>query len=287
MTMPCLVSNVVMVTLWKYLASPLRVHGLYCQDHEKQRSDRSFSCTLRCDAILLCRNVPLVIVLWWTTRYFRAAAHDPEFLCTSQAAENDYKRRTVLPPCVHAIAVNHATAAQNPQEGFLQGDGSLTIRLRVRLLFLVLHVYTTADLAAHRGFGVVNVQADQKPQQYSHHCVGTAAADGDPSGASAASTPLADEERIDEGRGIDDEDAGRRGGGRSSEKKGSATHRNGSLPCFTLEVLQCTSLEELEKMIARVLGDGVESSDIRLWVITQPVTDAPLAPRELLRCVHG
>lgn len=202
---------------------------------------------------------------------------------TPQAVECDYERRLVPPP-----PPVRSTAAQNPQEGFLQGDGSLTIRLRVRLLFLVLHIYTTADLAAHRGFGVVNVQADQKPEHYSHGCGGTAAAaaDGGPPGGSAAGSPPADEERMGDGRGMGGEDVGGGDDGEKSKKKCPTTRCDGSLPCLTLEVLQCTSLEELEKMVARVLGDDVESPDIRLWVITQPVTDAPLAPRELLRCVY-
>lgn len=98
----------------------------------------------------------------------------------------------------------------------------------------MLHVYTTSDLVAHRGFGVVNVRATENPEHY-------------------------------------------------FKSKYDDTVFDGSLPCLAFEVLQCTSLEELEKMVARALG-GVAPSDIRLWVITQPYTDAPLAPRELLRC---
>lgn len=37
------------------------------------------------------------------------------------------------------------------------------MRLRVQLLFLTAHVYTTADLASHRGFGVVPVRGNDKP----------------------------------------------------------------------------------------------------------------------------
>ena len=45
-------------------------------------------------------------------------------------------------------------------------DGSLTVRLRLRLLFLTAHVYTTADLASHRGFGVVPVRGNDQPYHY-------------------------------------------------------------------------------------------------------------------------
>lgn len=37
------------------------------------------------------------------------------------------------------------------------------MRLRVRLLFLTAHVYTTADLASHRGFGVVPARGNDQP----------------------------------------------------------------------------------------------------------------------------
>lgn len=52
--------------------------------------------------------------------------------------------------------------SQDPEEGFLLG-GAATVRLRVSLLFLTAHVYTTADLASHRGFGVVPVRGDDQP----------------------------------------------------------------------------------------------------------------------------
>ena len=57
----------------------------------------------------------------------------------------------------------------------------------------------------------------------------------------------------------------------------------GPLPCLTFEVLRCTTVEEMEKLVAIAL-DVPSIDDIRLWVITQPLTDAPLAPRQLLRC---
>lgn len=57
----------------------------------------------------------------------------------------------------------------------------------------------------------------------------------------------------------------------------------GPLPCLTFEVLRCTTLEEMQNLIADTLG--TDSSDIRLWVISQPLTDGPLAPRQLLRYV--
>lgn len=56
----------------------------------------------------------------------------------------------------------------------------------------------------------------------------------------------------------------------------------GPLSCLTFEVLRCTTLEEMEKMVATALG-VTWPRDIRLWVITQPTTDCPLAPRQLLR----
>lgn len=40
------------------------------------------------------------------------------------------------------------------------------MRLRLRLLFLTAHVYTTADLASHRGFGVVPVRGNDQPYHY-------------------------------------------------------------------------------------------------------------------------
>lgn len=52
--------------------------------------------------------------------------------------------------------------SQDSEEGFLK-DGSLTVRLRIRLLFLTVHVYTMADLASHRGFGVVAVRGNDRP----------------------------------------------------------------------------------------------------------------------------
>lgn len=57
----------------------------------------------------------------------------------------------------------------------------------------------------------------------------------------------------------------------------------GPLPCLTFEVLRCTTLEDMESLVARTLK--VDSNEIRLWVITQPLNDAPLAPRQLLRYV--
>lgn len=75
--------------------------------------------------------------------------------------------------------------------------------------------------------------------------------------------------------------------GRSSpgeKKRNTSTPAKGGgpLPCITFEVLRCTTLEEVEGLIARTLG--VEREGIRLWVISQPFTDGPLAPRQLLRC---
>lgn len=52
--------------------------------------------------------------------------------------------------------------SQDPEEGFLH-EGAATVRLRVQLLFLTAHVYTTADLASHRGFGVVPVRGNDQP----------------------------------------------------------------------------------------------------------------------------
>lgn len=62
----------------------------------------------------------------------------------------------------------------------------------------------------------------------------------------------------------------------------SSAPAGGPLPCLTFEVLRCTTLEEMESLVAQTLK--VDPSEIRLWVITQPLTDAPLAPRQLLRC---
>lgn len=53
-------------------------------------------------------------------------------------------------------------ADQDAEEGFLK-DGKFTVRLRVRLLYVMAHVYTTADLASHRGFGVVPVRGNDQP----------------------------------------------------------------------------------------------------------------------------
>lgn len=73
-------------------------------------------------------------------------------------------------------------------------------------------------------------------------------------------------------------DASRRG--HAGESSGAPD--GGPLPCLTFEVLRCTTLEEMESLVARTLG--VDVNEIRLWVITQHLTDSPLAPRQLLRC---
>lgn len=65
-------------------------------------------------------------------------------------------------------------------------------------------------------------------------------------------------------------------------EKSTSASVGGPLPCLTFEILRCTTLEEMETLVARTLK--VDSNEIRLWVITQPFTDSPLAPRQLLRC---
>lgn len=73
-------------------------------------------------------------------------------------------------PCgIAVLIISHvgtfSCVSQDTEAGFLT-DGSLTVRLRIRLLFLTVHVYTTADLASHRGFGVVAVRGRDQPFHY-------------------------------------------------------------------------------------------------------------------------
>eukprot|EP00752_Nemacystus_decipiens_P006037 g5450.t1 len=146
------------------------------------------------------------------------------------------------------------TVFEDPEEGFLQG-GAATVRLRVQLLFLTAHVYTTADLASHRGFGVVPVRGNDQPLHFHGKSEGGQDHFRDvPAGCS-------DTRRKHAGECGDAPDGG-------------------PLPCLTFEVLRCTTLEEMESLVARTLNVG--SNEIRLWVITQHLTDAPLAPRQLL-----
>ncbi|CAM9309707.1 unnamed protein product [Scytosiphon promiscuus] len=134
---------------------------------------------------------------------------------------------------------------QDTQEGFLK-DGMFTVRLRVRLLYLMAHVYTTADLASHRGFGVVPVRGNDRPFHFHGE------------------------------RG-----AKRQGRDHTRSETPSGVSTGGPLPCHgTFEILRCTTLEEMKSLVARSLK--VSPDDVRLWAITQPLTDGPLAPRQLL-----
>lgn len=180
--------------------------------------------------------------------------------------------------CLTVFFKTPCARVQDPQEGFLATDGSLTVRLRVRLLFLVLHVYKTSDLAAHRGFGVVPVRGKDRPEQYHNYRGVSAPLGGRLDYFDSVRRSEADEEEAGGMEGVGQE----KWPGAVKESVSKVPTTDGPLCCSTFEVLQCTSLEELEKMVARAFG--VSPADIRLWVITQPVTDAPLAPRELLRC---
>eukprot|EP00903_Cladosiphon_okamuranus_P020121 g18477.t1 len=143
---------------------------------------------------------------------------------------------------------------QDPEEGFLQ-DGAATVRLRVHLLFLTAHVYTTADLAAHRGFGVVPIRGNDQP----FHFHGEKPEQRQECSRNMPGNPAANSKHA---------------ANRNSPPVG------GPLPCLTFEVLRCTTLEEMERLVARTLK--VDAREIRLWVITQHLTDVPLAPRKLL-----
>ena len=142
-------------------------------------------------------------------------------------------------PFLSVVITDICVPMQNPEKGFLK-NGSLTVRLRLRLLFLIVHVYTTGDLASHRGFGVVPVRGQDRSFHFS--------------GGSL-----------------------REGGGQEGEYPSP-----GPLSCLTFEVLRCTTLEEMEIKIAQALN-LTSTQDLRLWVITQPLTDGPLAPWHLLR----
>eukprot|EP00904_Undaria_pinnatifida_P004673 jgi/Undpi1/14206/HiC_scaffold_9.g03855.m1 len=146
---------------------------------------------------------------------------------------------------------------QDPDAGFLK-DGSITVRLRLRLLFLTAHVYTTADLASHRGFGVVPVRGEEQP--YHYHGYG--------------------EVNTRKGRKENHRNMPWNAG-YSRQGFPHTSKTVGPLPCLTFEVLRCATVEEMEKLVAMAL-DVPSTNDIRLWLITQPLTDAPLAPRQLL-----
>lgn len=162
----------------------------------------------------------------------------------------------------------------------------------MRLLFLVLHVYTTADLASHRGFGVVPVRGKDRPlhyrpDPYERKCEGGRGGVGHQPGARSRRRFTAECDRREGRAGAGDE--GRKGVGQGhggvvgagASKRQPQKDIDGPLQCLTFEVLQCTNLLDVELMIAEALGVS-SPSDIRLWVITQPFTDCPLAPRELL-----
>ncbi|CAB1113819.1 unnamed protein product [Ectocarpus sp. CCAP 1310/34] len=158
---------------------------------------------------------------------------------------------------------------QDPEQGFVK-DGRLTVRLRARLLFLFLHVYTTADLASHRGFGVVPVRGrDRRFHFYGNDGVeqeeGQETSRNHPRDPPPAAATCSD---------------GRSSPGEKNRNTSTPAKGGGPLPCITFEVLRCSTLEEVEGLIARTLG--VEREGIRLWVISQPFTDGPLAPRQLL-----
>lgn len=242
------------------------------------------------------------------------------------------------------------------------------MRLRLRLLFLTAHVYTTADLASHRGFGVVPVRGNDQP--YHYHGYGEVKGRSGRRGAVSACDcvclsvcrvawlpcclscscvclvclsvfvsvyvcvclcrrtvePKMNTSKFTIKKCCNQHTA--MGGlwvmvARSTDCRlclppppppppppplppplrfRPENHRNmpwnarlsqwgwpgasktvGPLPCLTFEVMRCTTVEEMEKLVAVAL-DVPSTNDIRLWVITQPLTDAPLAPRQLLRC---
>ncbi|CAN0172692.1 unnamed protein product, partial [Hapterophycus canaliculatus] len=161
---------------------------------------------------------------------------------------------------VHCLVPS--TKFQDTQEGFLK-DGMFTVRLRVRLLYLMAHVYTTADLASHRGFGVVPVRGNDRPLHF--HGGRDAKKEGRDRTRSTPRSP-----------------ATGTGGHPMCGETHSGVPIGGPLPFHgTFEILRCTTLEEMEKLVARSLK--VPPDNIRLWAITQPLTDGPLAPRQLLR----
>lgn len=173
------------------------------------------------------------------------------------------------------------------------------MRLRLRLLFLVVHVYTAVDFSYHRGFGVVPVRGKDlpchfrpDPKHFGWRRYKSGGGRSDSAGARLTITGCGDAGEDERKGGSSDEEIGRESPSVVHENRrlgrGGALHRTegcveGPMQCVTFEVPQCTSLTAMERMVAKAVGAHPDT--IRLWVMTQPVTDRPFAPREPLRCV--